>query len=150
MFIFIVNKSFIKRSSIISHISSKHSGSVPMVRAGHKTSPGSHPHSAGLVCRYLQVSSVHAQHWPPVTIVTSVALIRADTAPTQIIINCLLCVSLRLRHRLTASGSQQISEQSYWITASLQHVLVYICTICIFVTFVWILFCVHKCWLIVN
>ena len=79
MFVFIVNKSyrkvhplvevtrtFVKRSSIISHIANKHSRqcvSVPMVRAGHKTSPGSHPHSAGLcadICRCQVSSLLHA------------------------------------------------------------------------------------------
>ena len=142
-----VTRRFVKRSSIISHISSKHSDSVPMDRAGHKTSPGSHPHSAELVCRYLQVSSVQPAAY---CIVTSVALIRADTAPTQIIINCLLCVSLRLRHRLTASGSQQSSEQSYWIW-QLHHLslactcIVKYCAMCMC-----ILFDVHISWLIVN
>ena len=74
-----VTRSFIKRSGVISHVANKHSDSVPMVSAGHKTSPGSHPHSAGLVCRYLQVSSVQPA---ACCIVTSVSLIRADTAPT--------------------------------------------------------------------
>ena len=54
-----VTTSFMERSSVIPHVASNtaESVSVPMVRAGHKTSPGSHTHSAQLSWAGVQISA---------------------------------------------------------------------------------------------